>query len=60
MRYKNTTKEANRQKESRPLHADGFRLFHFFYRTTLKQVSQTNLPCVVLYVKLFYDIAHTA
>lgn len=29
MRYKNTTKEANRQKESRPLHADGFRLFHF-------------------------------
>lgn len=29
MRYKNTTKEANKQKESRPLHADGLRLFHF-------------------------------
>lgn len=29
MDYKNTTKEVNRQKESRPLHAGSFRLFHF-------------------------------
>lgn len=59
MDYKNTTKGVNRQKESRPLHADSFRLFHFL-SDYIKTSKPNELAMCCSLRQIFYDIAHTA